>query len=59
MYIPSGFRGREVRQVGRGRMEEGSGFVHQLRVPFFSPRQKSLCFSGYSADKKQVRDFDL
>lgn len=56
---PSGFRGRGVMQVERGRMEEGSGFLHQLRAPLFNPRQKSLCFSEYSADKKQVRDFGL
>lgn len=49
-------RGRGEMQVGRGRVREGSGFVHQLRAPFCSPRQKSLCLSEYSADKKQVRD---
>lgn len=53
------FRGREEMQVRRGRLREGRVFVHQLRVPFCSPRQKSLCLSEYSADKKQVRDLGL
>lgn len=53
------FRGRGDMQVGRGRVREENGFVHQLRAPFCSPRQKSLCWSEYSADKKQVRDLGL
>lgn len=58
MYFeaPSVFRGRGEMQVRRGRVREGTEFVHQLRAPFCSPRQKSLCLSEYSADKKQVRD---
>lgn len=53
------FRGRGEMQVRRGRVREGSEFVRQLRAPFCSPKQKSLCLSEYSSDKKQVRDLDL
>lgn len=49
------FRGRGEMQVRRGRVREGSEFVHQFRAPFCSPKQKSLCLSEYSSDKKQVR----
>lgn len=46
-------------QVRRGRVREGSEFVHQLRAPSCSPRLKSLCLSEYSADKKASERSEL